>query len=46
MNIHPDYKRKGYFVADENPKAFEAYEETFPKKEELRLPGQLGYEEE
>ncbi len=22
MNIHPDYKRKGYFVADENPEAF------------------------
>ena len=32
---------KGYFVADENPKAFEAYEATFPKKEKLRLPGQL-----
>ena len=24
--------------------AFEAYEATFPKKEKLRLPGQLGYE--
>ena len=35
---------KGYFVADENPKAFEAYEATFPKKEKLRLPGQIGYE--
>ncbi|MBO6027516.1 MAG: N-acetyltransferase [Bacteroidales bacterium] len=35
---------KGYFVADENPEAFEAYEATFPKKEKLRLPGQLGYE--
>jgi hypothetical protein len=35
---------KGYFVADENPEAFEAYESTFPKKEKLRLPGQLGYE--
>ena len=23
---------KGYFVADENPKAFEAYEATFPEK--------------
>ena len=32
---------KGYFVADENPEAFEAYESTFPKKEKLRLPGQL-----
>ena len=36
---------KGYLVADENPEAFEAYEATFPKKEKLRLPGQLGYEE-
>ena len=36
---------QGYFVADENPAAFEAYETTFPKKEKLRLPGQLGYEE-
>ena len=36
---------KGYFVADENPEAFEAYEATFPEKEKLRLPGQLGYEE-
>ena len=36
---------KGYFVADENPEAFEAYDATFPPKEKLRLPGQLGYEE-
>ena len=36
---------KGYSVADENPEDFEAYEATFPKKEKLRLPGQLGYEE-
>ena len=36
---------KGYFVADEYPEAFEAYEATFPPKEKLRLPGQLGYEE-
>ena len=36
---------KGYFVADENPEAFEAYEATFPYREKLRLPGQLGYEE-
>ena len=36
---------KGSFVADENPEAFEAYEATFPQKEKLRLPGQLGYEE-
>lgn len=38
------YPPKGYFVADENPEAFEAYESTFPPKEKLRLPGQLGYE--
>ncbi|MBQ6069879.1 MAG: N-acetyltransferase [Bacteroidales bacterium] len=36
---------KGYFVADNNPEAFEAYEATFPPKMKLRLPGQLGYEE-
>ena len=35
---------KGYFVADENPEAFDAYESTFPKKKKLRLPGQLGYD--
>ena len=35
---------KGYFVADENPEAFEAFEATFPPKQALRLPGQLGYE--
>ena len=32
---------KGYFVADDNPEAFEADEATFPKKVKLRLPGQL-----
>ena len=32
---------KGYFVAFENPEAFEAYEATFPAKEKLVLPGQL-----
>ena len=36
---------KGYFVADEKTEAFDAYEATFPYKEKLRLPGQLGYEE-
>ena len=35
---------KGYFVADEDPEAFEEYEANFPKKEKLRLPGQLGYD--
>ena len=32
---------KGYFVADENSKAFEAYEATFPKKEKAFQEGQL-----
>ena len=32
---------KGYFVADENPEAFEAYEATFPVKEKTLQPGQL-----
>lgn len=32
---------KGYFVADEEPKAFEAYEAAFPKKEKRWQEGQL-----
>ena len=32
---------QGYFVADENPEAFDAYEATFPPKQKLVLPGQL-----
>ena len=32
---------KGYFVCDENPEEFEAYESEFPIKEKLKLPGQL-----
>lgn len=32
---------KGYFVADENPEAFEAYEATFPKKAKIYNEGQL-----
>ncbi len=32
---------KGYFVADENQDAFEAYEATFPKKEKAFREGQL-----
>jgi len=32
---------KGYFVADENPEAFEAYEASFPKKEKCFQEGQL-----
>ena len=31
----------GYFVADENPEAFEAYEATFPVKEKALQPDQL-----
>ena len=32
---------KGYFVAEEDPSAFEKYEAAFPYKEKLKLPGQL-----
>ncbi|MCQ2454527.1 MAG: N-acetyltransferase [Clostridia bacterium] len=32
---------KGYFVAFQNPDDFENYDKTFPKKEKLKLPGQL-----
>ena len=32
---------KGYFVADEDPEAFEAYEAGFPPKEKDFAPGQL-----
>ena len=32
---------KGYFVADVNPEAFEAYEAAFPKKEKKLQGGQL-----
>ena len=32
---------KGYFVADANPVAFDAYEATFPKKEKAFQEGQL-----
>ena len=32
---------KGYFVADENPEAFEAYEASFPKKDKAFQKGQL-----
>lgn len=33
---------EGYFVAEKNPEAFEAYESQFPPKQKLVLPGQLG----
>lgn len=32
---------KGYYVAFENPKDFEAYEATFPPKEKMVMEGQL-----
>ncbi len=32
---------EGYFVCEKDPQGFEAFEATFPKKEKLRLPGQL-----
>ena len=32
---------KGYFIAEENPTEFEAYDAKFPKKEKLILPGQI-----
>ena len=32
---------KGYFVADENPEAFETYDSTFPKKVKAYNEGQL-----
>ena len=32
---------RGYFVCDENPEDFAAYEATFPEKEKLKLPGQI-----
>ena len=31
----------GYFVCEKDPKAFERFEATFPKKEKKKLPGQL-----
>ena len=43
MNIRLEHPKDYREV--ENPEAFEAYEATFPQKEKLRLPGQLGYEE-
>ncbi len=32
---------EGYFCAEREPEAFEAFEAQFPPKEKLRLPGQL-----
>ena len=32
---------EGYYCAEREPEAFEAFDATFPPKEKLRLPGQL-----
>ena len=32
---------KGYFVCEEHPEEFEAYDLEFPPKEKLKLPGQI-----
>lgn len=32
---------QGYFACDADPAAFEEYDATFPRKEKLKLPGQL-----
>ena len=32
---------KGYFVAEDDPQGFEAFETQFPPKEKKVLPGQL-----
>ncbi len=32
---------EGYFSAEQNPEAFEAFDALFPYKEKLRLPGQI-----
>ena len=32
---------EGYFACEKNPEAFEQFEATFPKKEKLKLAGQL-----
>lgn len=31
----------GYFVAEQDPEAFKAYDAQFPQKQKLKLPGQL-----
>ena len=35
------YDPEGYFVADQNPEAFDRFDAEFPPKEKLKLPGQL-----
>ena len=40
--ISGNYKDpEGYFVCEKDPEGFERFEATFPKKEKLKLPGQL-----
>lgn len=50
LELRPDYLNgvegtyhtpKGYYVAFENPEAFEEFDKGFPPKEKLVLPGQL-----
>ena len=42
LNITGSYKDpEGYFVAEKNPELFGKYDAKFPKKEKLKLPGQL-----
>ena len=33
---------RGYFAAEQNPEEFETFDKTFPPKQKLKLPGQLG----
>ena len=41
-NITGSYRDpEGYFVCDKNPELFEEFDKKFPKKEKLKLPGQL-----
>lgn len=35
------YATLKYFVAEENPEDFEAFDAQFPAKQKLKLPGQL-----
>lgn len=32
---------EGYFICEKDPQGFKRFEDTFPKKEKLKLPGQL-----
>ena len=40
--INGSYKDpEGYFVCEKDPEGFEKFEASFPKKEEMKKPGQL-----